>query len=199
MNETAPMQSTPLPTRIEAVLFVEGTTVRIDKLARLLHASREEVLTALEELAEGYRNEQRALQLVQNEDAVAIALEQRVSDELSALQRQAAERDIGPAGLEVLAILLYKGPATRARIDYIRGVNSSSTVRNLLARGLLERTKSHENTREVLYKPTVELLGHLGISTARELPEYAQIREALEEFQTRLDTQEQSRDHATTS
>ena len=92
------------------------------------------------------------------------------------------ERDIGDAGLEVLAVLLYEGPSTRAMIDYIRGVNSSSTLRNLLLRGLVERSGNPEDGREYLYRPTTDLLAHLGSPTRESLPEYATISRELAAF-----------------
>ncbi|OGG57839.1 hypothetical protein A2853_00505 [Candidatus Kaiserbacteria bacterium RIFCSPHIGHO2_01_FULL_55_17] len=75
------------------------------------------------------------------------------------------------------------GPSTRARVDYIRGVNSSSTLRNLLARGLLERAGNPEDAREYLYRPTVETLAHLGITKSGELPEYDTIVRELAAFE----------------
>lgn len=94
------------------------------------------------------------------------------------------DRDIGDAGLEILGILLYRGPSTRSQIDYIRGVNSSSTLRNLLARGLVERAGNPEDAREFLYRPTVECMAHLGVRSKEELPEYATIAHELAAFES---------------
>ncbi len=83
-----------------------------------------------------------------------------------------------------MAIILYRGPSTRAQIDYIRGVNTASTLRNLLARGLLERTGNPDDAREYLYRPTVELLAHLGVTEGKELPDYATIVAELSAFES---------------
>ena len=92
-------------------------------------------------------------------------------------------REIGEAGLEVLAIVLYRGPSTRSQIDYIRGVNTSSTVRTLLARGLIERASNPNDSREYLYRPTTELLAHLGVSGVTDLPDCATISSELAAFE----------------
>ena len=84
----------------------------------------------------------------------------------------------------MLGIVLYRGPSTRAQIDYIRGVNTSSTLRNLLARGLLERVGNPDDAREYLYRPTALLLAHLGISARQELPEYGSITAELASFES---------------
>jgi len=84
-----------------------------------------------------------------------------------------------------LAIVLYRGPSTRAQIDYIRGVNTSWTIRNLLTRGLLERTGNPEDGREYLYRPTVELLAHLGVRDYAELPNREEITAELKAFESR--------------
>ena len=99
-------------------------------------------------------------------------------------------REIGPAGLEVLAVVLYRGDSTRARIDYIRGVNTSSTIRTLLSRGLLERTNNPDDAREYLYRPTTELLAHLGVTDVQALPEYAKIASELASFEENAATKE---------
>jgi segregation and condensation protein B len=92
-------------------------------------------------------------------------------------------REIGEAGLEVLAVILYRGPSTRAEIDYIRGVNTTSTIRTLLARGLLERAGNAQDSREYLYRPTTALLAHIGASRIEDLPEYGTIASELKAFE----------------
>ena len=170
-----------LATQAEAFLFTEGGTMTRKKLASLLECKEGELSPALDGLARNL--EGRGLSLIQTDSEVALV----VSKENSEAVRQALERelsrDIGDAGLEVLAIVLYRGPSTRAQIDYIRGVNTASTLRNLLARGLLERVGNPEDAREYLYRPTVDLLSHLGIPSVKELPDYATIRAELAAFE----------------
>lgn len=93
-------------------------------------------------------------------------------------------RDIGKAGLETLAIVLYKGAASRAEIDYVRGVNSSHILRSLAMRGLVRRVPKPGDERSFLYEPTTDLLAHLGVARVEELPEYASVRANLTELET---------------
>ena len=91
--------------------------------------------------------------------------------------------DLGKATLETLSIILYQGPIVKSRIDYIRGVNSSFILRNLLIRGLIERREHPEDKRTFLYSPTFDLLTHLGISRVEDLPEYGTARDEIRAFE----------------
>ncbi len=74
-----------------------------------------------------------------------------------------------------MTIVLYRGPIARSQIDYIRGVNSTFTLRNLLIRGLIERIPNPKDSRGFLYRPTFDLMNHLGITRIENLPEYAKV------------------------
>lgn len=170
-----------LASRAHAFLFTEGGELTYKKLSSLLSCKAVELQQALEELAK--QLEGSGLALVRTETAVSLATSKETSEAVREALKRELERDIGDAGLEVLAIVLYMGPSTRARIDYIRGVNTSSTLRNLLSRGLLERIENPNDAREYLYRPTVELLAHLGVQNGKELPEYDTIAAELAAFE----------------
>lgn len=170
-----------LSARIEAFLFSEGGSLTLRKLGTLLEVKDTELLPALQELAE--RLEGSGLTLVKTDTEVSLAISKEASLAVQKAYERELGKEIGDAGLEVLAIVLYRGPSTRAQIDYIRGVNTSSTIRTLLARGLLERTGNPEDGREYLYRPTVELLSHLGVRDREELPEYQETTAELQAFE----------------
>ncbi|OGG57344.1 hypothetical protein A2853_02390 [Candidatus Kaiserbacteria bacterium RIFCSPHIGHO2_01_FULL_55_17] len=170
-----------LPTRAQAFLFAEGGEITRKKLASLLGCSEKELAGALDELTK--RLEGNGMALIQTDTTASLATSKEASEIVQEALKRELDRDIGEAGLEVLAIVLYLGPSTRARIDYIRGVNSVSTLRNLLARGLLERAENPEDAREYLYRPTVDLLAHLGVTSVTNLPEYATIVPELAAFE----------------
>lgn len=166
----------------EALLFTEGGSMTRKKLMNLLNCSEEEFKGALATLKERL---QGGLTLIETDSEISLAIAPKTSETVREALKRELSRDIGDAGLEVLAIILYCGPSTRARIDYIRGVNTASTLRTLIARGLLEREGNPDDAREYLYKPTVELLAHLGVSNVKELPEYDTIVRELFEFEQR--------------
>ena len=179
MNASIPTEE--LAKRAEAFLFAEGGEISRKKLASLLPCKEGELKSALQSLSERLKGS--GIALIETDTAVSLAVSPDASGIVQEALKRELDRDIGDAGLEVLAIVLYMGPSTRALVDYIRGVNSSSTLRNLLARGLLERTGNPEDAREYLYRPTVNLLAHLGIANVNQLPDYATILSELMTFE----------------
>lgn len=176
------MTDTPiLSHRIEALLFAEGGPVAKKKLEKQLGCTAEELEAGLAELKARYTS--GGLSLVVSDTEATLAVAQSALETVRTAQEAELGSAIGDAGLEVIAILLYKGPSTRAQIDYVRGVNTTSTIRNLLARGLVERAGNPADGREYLYRPTTELLAHLGVTERQELPEYARISSELASFE----------------
>ena len=176
-----------LPQQIEAILFWKAEPVKLKKLAELLSlphtsdsSSVDAVKAALLELESALKG--RGLTLVQTDDEVMLGTAKELSPLIEKLTKDELSRDLGKAGLETLSIILYQGPITRAEIDYIRGVNSQFIVRNLLIRGLVERVDNPKDARSFLYKTTLDLLSHLGISKVEDLPEYETVRKEIEAF-----------------
>ncbi len=167
---------------IEAYLFAEGDSVPLKKLVASANCSDTTLALALDMLTASL--EGRGMTLVRTEKEAALAISSDAKEVLETLYTREVERDIGDAGLEVLGVVLYRGPSSRSDIDYIRGVNSSSTIRSLLARGLVERAGNPADGREYLYRPTTELLAHLGVSQAKFLPEYDTITAELQSFES---------------
>lgn len=164
----------------EALLFSEGGSMLRRKLASVLECKEPELKEALAHLASRLKG---GISLIESDNEVTLAISKETSATVLAAQKRELSREIGDAGLEVLSIILYCGPSTRARIDYIRGVNTASTLRALLSRGLLEREGNPEDAREYLYKPTVELLAYLGVTNIKELPDYGTIAAELAHFE----------------
>jgi segregation and condensation protein B len=163
---------------LEALLFAAGEPLSISYLARTSGKKTQDVERALDTLKERLTG---GVTLVRAGTSVALAVAPGCEKFITDLLGDPEHREIGQAGLEVLSTLMYQGPATRAKIDYIRGVNSTSSIRTLLMRGLIERSEGRRG-REIVYQPTVEALTHLGIRDASELPQVEELKTALQEF-----------------
>jgi segregation and condensation protein B len=170
-----------LALQAEAILFTEGEPLSRSRLKQILACTDAELSSALHELS---GREKSSIALIQTDREVALAVSPRCAPIIRALNEREHEREIGDAGLEVLAILLYRGPSTRSQIDYIRGVNTSTTLRALLSRGLATRAENPNDSREYLYRPTAELIAHLGVSDIKHLPDYEKITKELATFET---------------
>jgi len=166
---------------LEAILFSEGGPVARKKLAQMLEISLEQLSAEIASLAQ--KKQGSGIAVIFTDQDVALAVSREAAPTVQAVFERELGKEIGDAGLEVLSIVLYRGPSTRAQIDYIRGVNTSWTIRTLAARGLLERVANPVDAREYLYRPTVELLAHLGVTEEQQLPEYAKIANELAAFE----------------
>lgn len=170
-----------LENKLEALLFWKGEPLSLKKIQIIFECSKEELSAAINSLELNLAN--RGIRLVKNDDEIELRTAPELGSFIEKLTKDELVRDLGKAGLETLAIILYKSPIKRSEIDYIRGVNSSFILRNLLIRGLIERLTEREGQgRGYSYKPTIDLLGYLGITKIDDLPEYAQVKEELVAF-----------------
>jgi segregation and condensation protein B len=172
--------SMELDAKIEAILFYKSEPVKLSELVGVLGESEFAVRSALDMLRENLSS--RGLSLVEYDNTVELRTAPSASTFIDEMRKEELSRDIGKAGAETLAIVLYKGTVTRADVDYIRGVNSTFILRNLMIRGLVEREQNPKDARTYLYKPTIELLSYLGVSSLRELPRYGEVQTELGQF-----------------
>jgi segregation and condensation protein B len=177
--------------QIEAILLFKNEPVTHKELASYLGVSIDEVKSALHALESTYTD--RGIVVVSDGESVTFGTSKDASALIEKIQKDELSRELGRAGLETLAIVLYKGPVSRREIDYIRGVNSGFILRNLLVRGLIERTEL-AGERSFSYKPTLELLRYLGVSKREELPEYGVAFKKLIEFAKNQDLEDTSKD-----
>ena len=175
------MNEQDLVMHIEALLFTKGGSVAKKDLAKTLGVTPEEIASAVA----AFNNQSAGRGIVVVDDGAQVELRTApgVSQKIDELRKEEMSRDIGRAGLEVLAAILYRGPLTRAEIDFIRGVNSSQTIRTLLMRGFVRKISNPKDERSFLYEPTTEILGHLGVISMHDLPEYEAVRAKLEELE----------------
>lgn len=166
--------------KIEALLFWKSEPITIKRLSSLLKVDTASILAGLDKLDKELNG--RGLTLVRNDEEVMLGTAKELSTMIEEITKEEISRDLGKAGLETLSIILYEGPISRADIDYIRGINSQFILRNLLIRGLVERVENPADARSYLYKPTLTLLSHLGISGIGSLPEYEVVRQEIENF-----------------
>lgn len=167
-----------LEQKLEGVLFYKATPMKKNALLKLFACSAEELAVATENLSE--RLKSGATRLLVTETEVELVTAPELDELIESIRKDEMKRDIGKAGAETLAIILYRGPLTRVEIDRIRGVNSSFILRNLLVRGLIEKDTAGKH---IQYRGTTELLAHLGITQKTELPEFTTIMNTLDAFE----------------
>ena len=167
------MENKILKAALEGVLFVSGEPVSLVKLAKICEASQEAVRAALDEVSAEYAQRQGGLMVVCDGKSAQIATSSATAPYVEKLVTKELQEGLSQAALEVLSIVAYRGPVSKPQIEAIRGVNCSYTLRNLLLRGLIEKTTNPQDGRGYSYALSVELLKKLGIDRIEKMPEYA--------------------------
>lgn len=169
ISDASPPHPTRLKAILESLLFVADQPVAITTLAQTLEVTPAEVSAALEELAADCRG--RGLRLQRLDGLVQMVTSPEATPYVERFLGIEQAGRLSPAALEVLAIIAYKQPITRAAIEAIRGVNSDRTLATLKARGLIEEVGRAEGAgRPALFGTTLRFLEHFGLERPEDLP-----------------------------
>ncbi len=169
---------------LEALLFIHGEPLSVKKIAPILELKIEEAKEVVEELKKRLESDERGLALVSDEERVQLTTKPQFGKILEKFIKEELSEDLTPASLEALAIVVYFAPISRSRLEYLRGVNSIFILRSLLLRGLVERYPDPARPNAFLYKPTFDLLKHLGLKNREELPEFGKFQDLLKRFES---------------
>jgi segregation and condensation protein B len=161
------------PAAIEALLFVSGEPLGKKTLAKLLDIDETKLNIALDVLKKIFTN--RGVALVDNGSEVELRTAPEAAPLLQKLRESELSRDLGKAGLETFAVIAYRAGSTRSEIDWVRGVNSSTSIRTLLIRGLIEGEEDAQDRRKIRYRVTTNALAHLGVRSTSDLPRYEEL------------------------
>lgn len=169
----------PIDVLIEGFLFYKSAPQKKTIVLKLFGITVEELQAALHTLQN--RLAGGATRLIETIDEIQLVTAPLLAPVIEAMRKNDLKVDIGKAGAETLAIILYQEPITRSAIDRIRGVNSSFILRNLQIRGLVERVSGIAGNG-YRYVVSPNLLAHLGITGKHQLPDFARIADSLETF-----------------
>ncbi len=171
----------PLDILLEGLLFYKSAPLKKEHIQKQFSVSEADLRMTLDTLAA--RLESGATRLLETEHEIELVTAPALAPFIEAVRKNDTKGDIGKAGAETLAIILYRGPLSRSEIDRIRGVNSSFILRNLLIRGLITRSVDKKGNGYT-FSITPALYAHLGVTRKEELSDFARITDALETFVT---------------
>ena len=167
---------------LEALLFIQGEPITKKRIGKILNLTLHDLEKVLGELQKRLEEGNRGLSLVLDAEKVQLVTKPKFRNLLESFAKEELSEELTPASVEALSIISYLGPISRSQLDFIRGVNSTFILRNLLIRGLIERSPDPKSPNAYLYSPSFELLRHLGLKNIEELPEYAKYQELLKNF-----------------
>ena len=170
------MDDKTLMRAIEAILFASGDPVSAERMALVLDTDAETVFRLGQALAAEYEKNERGIRVVRLNDSLQMHSAPEWATEITRALEQRRAPKLSPASLEVLAVVAYFQPVTRAYIEQMRGLDSSYTVGVLAERGLIEPCGHLEAVgRPTLYRTTDLFLRTMGVESIEALPLLPQI------------------------
>ena len=166
------MELKEMEAALEGILFAAGEPVGVERLCLTLDADRPTVDAVAQRLADQYSYERRGIRLLKLDNSFQLCSAPEYADLIRKAMESRRPARLSQPALEVLAIIAYYQPATRAYVDQIRGVDSSYTVGLLLERELIEECgRLAVPGRPIQYRTTQNFLRSFGLSSLEELPE----------------------------
>lgn len=162
-----------LTSKLESLLFASNRPLKTAALAKLLNMEEGEVKTALQELAQ--QRKDSGIVLLEATEGYQLATNSENSPLVKDFLNADLRERLTDASIEVLSIIAYRQPISRAEIEAIRGVNSQYSLRILLIRGLIEKVPDPSDGRANLYQVTTEFLQHMGLTSVNDLPDFAEL------------------------
>ena len=157
---------------MEAILFAAGEPVGVERLCMALEIDRATADAVAQKLMDDYSYERRGLRLVRLDASYQLCSAPEHAELIRKTFESRKPARLSPPALEVLAVIAYYQPTTRASVDQVRGVDSAYTVGLLLDRELIEECgRLAVPGRPILYRTTSTFLRSFGLSSLDELPE----------------------------
>ena len=168
------MEINELKKVIEALLFVSDKPLLTREIKAVIKEDLPEnvkIEDIMQELQQEYVQLNRAFELKFVADGWTFATKPQYSPWIKKLLKEKTILKLSPSAMEVLAIIAYKQPITRAEIDNIRGVDCGGVLDTLTDRKFVKIVGRKESLgRPLLYGTTQEFLRHFGLSHLSELP-----------------------------
>ena len=156
---------------IEAILFASGEPVPESRFSEVLSIDAETTRKALQSLMERYGKPSSGIRIVKMEDSYQMCSAPQFADQVRSALELHRNTPLSQAAMEVLAVVAYNQPVTKAFVDQVRGVDCGGVMATLSAKGLIEERGRMETVgRPILYGTTEKFLQHFALSSLEELP-----------------------------
>ena len=166
------MEMKEIESAVESILFASGEPVQTDRICTALELDRPTVERVLQKLMDGYAYERRGIRLLRIEDSWQMCSAPDCADVIRRAFEIRKPAKLSQPALEVLTIIAYYQPTTRAYVDQIRGVDSAYTISLLLDRKLIEECgRLQVPGRPHLYRTTRQFLRAFHLTSLDDLPE----------------------------
>lgn len=166
------MELKELQAALEGILFASGEPVAAERLCVGLDVDRGTLDQVAQHLMDEYSFQHRGIRLVKLDNAYQLCSAPEYAEHIRKTLESRKPARLSQSALEVLSVIAYYQPTTRAYVDQIRGVDSSYTVGLLLERELIEECgRLAVPGRPILYRTTKNFLRSFNLTNLDELPD----------------------------
>ncbi len=173
-------ETPPAPKRIiEALLFVGGPPLTSEQAANVIrNMSPEQFQHAIDELNHEYKSQARPYGVHRSGGGYVLRLNKRYRNVIERLHGGVREAQLSQAAIDVLSLVAYRQPTTKQEVDSLRGIESSSVLRQLVRRGLIAVAwRGQSGQEEVAYGTTPRFLELFGLVSLDDLPRTHNVQE----------------------
>ena len=165
------MEEINISAAIEAILFSSGDSVEKSRIAQALGITDDQVDEAANRLVDDYKAQNRGITIIRLGTAYQMTAVKAYAPQIRTVMDLRRNTPLSQAALEVLAVVAYNQPVTKAFVEQVRGVDCSGVIGSLTAKGLIEEKGRLELPgRPLLYGTTEHFLRCFNISDIDELP-----------------------------
>ena len=155
----------------EAIIFAGGDGVSPRSLTEILEIDEKRLKYIIETLKEKYNVPSSGVKLVANEENICLVTDEDVADIVKSALSIKKSAPLSAAAMETLAIIAYNQPVSRAFIEQVRGIDSTSSVQTLITKGLVEEAGRLDIPGHPLsYRTTGVFLRSFGLDSLSQLP-----------------------------
>ena len=173
----------------EAMLFASGEPLEIDRIAEILGIDAENAESLVLNLAAKYDDTNSGIRIVKMDKKYQICTRKEFAEQVRDILDMKKNAPLSQAAFEVLAVVAYNQPITKAYIEQVRGVDCSGVISTLCQKGLIEEVGRLELPgRPLIYGTTAEFLKCFCINSLEDLPDIPELNEkSIEEQQAEIE------------
>ena len=161
---------------IEAILFAAGERVEVSRLAQGLEVDPDEIINAVDALADELAFNRRGIRILRLEDGYQMVSSGEMADYITKALETRKPPKLSASQLETLTIIAYYQPATKAMVEQIRGVDSAYSISALLNKKLIEDAgRLNVPGRPIQYRTTPDFLRTFALNSLEDLPEFEKV------------------------
>ena len=156
---------------IEALLFASGEPISLDRLSEASGIEPETVVKLIDRLERKYNVSDSAIRVLRLENSYQLSTREEYAPYIKRAMENKRQARLSPEALEVLAVVAYNQPVTKAFVEQVRGTDSSGVINTLVERELLyEAGRLELPGRPITYKTTDNFLRCFKLESLAQLP-----------------------------